>query len=118
MKKTIFFSLFILLAIITCVILYKGSSNTEIKVEKQEEIYSKDTCYSLVKNRDTFSITLKCIPANAKYVEVIFDSDYFGYFPVHKPIFLPMYTGQKKLIVFFANDIGKGLGIRNDYLLK
>jgi hypothetical protein len=123
MRKYLFilFSSFFFLNL-SCTKTQKGlNPNLEVKEEKEpQEVYSKESCYNLVKNRDTisFSLTASCIPATAKYVEVIYDSDYYGYFLVNKPIYLPMFPGQIKLIVFFSNELGKTLGIRNQFLIK
>jgi hypothetical protein len=124
MRKYIFtlFSSFFLLSLACNKTLKEPTTNLGVKEEKQvlQEVYSKDSCYSIVKNRDTisFSLVATCIPPTAKYAEVIYDGDYMGYYPVNKPIYLQAYHGQVKIILMYCTDIGKSLNIRNQFLLK
>jgi hypothetical protein len=129
MRKYIFtlFSSFFLLSLACTKTFKEPTTNVGIKevpqvpqVPQVQEVYSKDSCYSIIKNRGTISFSLfaTCIPPTAKYVEVIYDGDYMGYFLVNKPIYLQAYQGQVKIILMYCTDIGKSLGIRNQFLLK
>lgn len=123
MQKYIFIlvSSFFLLSLACNKILNEFTSSLKVKEEAQVlEVYSKDSCYSIVKSRDTisFSVVATCIPPTAKYVEVIYDGDYMGYFLVKKPIHLQAYDGQAKIILRYCTDIGKSLGISDQFLLK
>ena len=55
------------------------------------------------------SLNLKptIIPITAKYVEVILNTTYMGYFPVKQTIYLPKFKGSKKITLMFNDAAGK-----------
>jgi uncharacterized lipoprotein YmbA len=60
--------------------------------------------YSFVESATDIAFTIKpsAIPLKAKYVEVVFDKKYLGYFPVNQTIYLPKFTGSKRMTLIFS----------------
>lgn len=97
--------------------LLSGCATTSEQKLGVGDIHPKAPLIISEKDSNTLSVLLVEPLPDSKYVEVIFEDAYLGFFPIQQEVFIPNFKGSKQIDFMFSDSNAENMGIIRSYMV-